>query len=135
MNYNLFIRQVTLRHFASICCWKCHRLQLFQLSYPIICSNKFVSTNWDSMPARVLLCHRLSFCSCDKQVSISSTFYKQIFRTNIVSAAFSMCMWLEESCRNDVGTKNLYVKCWWNWRQHTLCHWKFEDCAIYTTEL
>ncbi len=46
-------------------------------------------------------------------VSISSTFYVQIFHANIVLAAFSTFM---ESCQNDVRTKNSYVKCWWNWR-------------------
>jgi len=41
--------------------------------------------------------------------SISSTFYVQIFRTNVVSAAFPMYMQLEKSCQNNVRTKNLYI--------------------------
>jgi len=54
-------------------------------------------------------------------VSISSTFYVQIFCLNVVSAAFflvtcTLCV-CGKSYRNDIRTKNLYVKCWWNWRQ------------------
>ena len=41
-------------------------------------------------------------------VSISSTFYEQIFHTNVVLAAFSMYM---EGCQNNICTINSYVKC------------------------
>jgi len=43
-------------------------------------------------------------------VSISSTFYVQIFRT---SFGFLVTFWLCQKIR----TKNSYVKGWWNWRQ------------------
>jgi len=44
--------------------------------------------------------------------SISSTFYVHIFHMNVVLAAFHV---RRKSCRNNVRTKNLHVKCWWNW--------------------
>jgi len=51
------------------------------------------------------------------QVSISSTLYARIFRTNVFLAAFYVHTYVEKSCRKDnVRTKNSYVKCWWNWR-------------------
>jgi len=46
-------------------------------------------------------------------VSISSTFYVQIFRTNVVSA---VRVWLW----TNYCTKNAREKCWWNWRQVAL---------------
>ncbi len=53
------------------------------------------------------------------QVSISSTLYAQIFRTNVFSAAFLRTYvrtYIEKSCRiDDIRRKNSYVKCWWNW--------------------
>jgi len=41
-------------------------------------------------------------------VSISSTFYVRIFRTNVI---FLVTFWLCQKIR----MKNLYVKRWWNW--------------------
>ncbi len=41
-------------------------------------------------------------------MSISSTFYVRIFRTNVV---FLLTFWLCWKIR----TKNAHVKCWWNW--------------------
>ncbi len=54
-------------------------------------------------------------------VSISSTLYARIFRTNVILAAFFLvtCTLLihGKSCQNSVCTKNSYVKRWWNWHQ------------------
>jgi len=48
------------------------------------------------------------------QVSISSSFYVRIFRTNVVSAAFSTYMSLEKKLlKNDFRMKNARVKHWW----------------------
>ncbi len=47
--------------------------------------------------------------STSDQVSISSTLNEHLFCTNVVLAAFSMYMYIEKSCRNDVCMKNLHV--------------------------
>ncbi len=52
--------------------------------------------------------HKIQF-----QVSISSTFYKQIFCTNVISAAFSMFVHTylrKKSGRNDIRTKETRKK-------------------------
>jgi len=48
-------------------------------------------------------------------VPISSTFYARIFCSNVISAAYLQFHVCRKSCQNDIGTKNMYIKCWWNW--------------------
>jgi len=70
------------------------------------------------------LCVR-SYCKLYYQVSISSTLYVQIFRTNDV---FSTYMYLTRE--NNIRTKNSYVKCRWNWAQIRLNGNEF-DLSMY----
>jgi len=53
--------------------------------------------------------------------SISSTFYIQIFRTNVVFGSFSLVtFWLW----GEIRTKNWRVKHWWNWHLVKLSNFK-----------
>ncbi len=52
--------------------------------------------------------------------NFTSTFYVHIFWVNVVSAAFPTYMQLEKSCQNNVCSKNLRIKCWWNWHLTSL---------------
>jgi len=56
-------------------------------------------------------------CFTLDQVSISSTFYIQIFRTNIVLAAFSSCIDTDDWTVFFTLLQKLYVERWWNWHQ------------------
>ncbi len=48
-------------------------------------------------------------------VSISSTFLRTNFSYQRRFSSFYYVHATRKSCRNDVRTKNLYVKHWWNW--------------------
>jgi len=54
-----------------------------------------------------------------KLLSISSTLYLRVFRTNVVSAALFLVTCVlrvrGKSCRNGIRTKNVRIERWWNW--------------------
>ncbi len=50
-------------------------------------------------------------------MSISSTFYVQIFHTKQLFSSYILALYLEKSCSKYLRTKNLRVKCSWNWPQ------------------
>jgi len=49
------------------------------------------------------------------QVSISSTFLSKNFLYERCFSSFYYVHATRKSCQNDICTKNLYVKHWWNW--------------------
>jgi len=51
------------------------------------------------------------------QVSISSTFLRTNFLYQCCFSRFYFVHATRKSCQNDVCTKNLYVKHWWNWHK------------------
>jgi hypothetical protein len=56
--------------------------------------------------------------------------FVQIFHTNVVSAAFLLLHVCRKSCWNDVRTKNVHVKHWWNWLLDGEEEKPKEDCFV-----
>jgi len=54
------------------------------------------------------------------KVSISSTFLRTNFLYESHFSSFYYVHETRKSCQNNIRTKNLYVKCWWNWHQETI---------------
>ncbi len=52
-----------------------------------------------------------------EQLSISSTFLRTNFSYKRRFSSFYYVHATRKSCQNNVRTKNLYVKRWWNWHQ------------------
>jgi len=52
-------------------------------------------------------------------VSISSTFLRTNFSYEHCFSSFYYIHAARKSCRNDVHTKNSYIKHWWNWHRAT----------------
>jgi len=73
---------------------------------------KIVENNWDDQNLsiedflKIVMQGKIEYVI---KVSISSTLNVQIFRTNVVSAAFLQLDVSSKSCQNDVRTKNSYV--------------------------
>jgi len=73
-----------------------------------------------------LPCRWLSYSGLSViQVSISSTFLSTHFSYERRFSSFYYVHATRKSCQNEVRTKNLYVKRWWNWHQipfKVTCH-------------
>ncbi len=60
------------------------------------------------------------------QVSISSTFYARLLCQYFCTKKLQSQNVTREKLRKHFCTKNLCIKCWWNWLQKFMCkiHWR-----------